>query len=232
MDEFMKTVALAALMGLMVGGAAFAEEPATAPAGTSVFKTAQEKTGYAIGLQIGPNLKGIDFDSAALAAGIRDAASGAKPQMSDDEIAATLTALKQQMVAKREAATAADQKAGDSFLTENGKKPGVVTTASGLQYKVNKTGTGKTPKATDTVSVNYKGSLVSGKVFDASHGTPVSFPVNGVIPGWTEALQLMHEGDVWTLYIPSKLAYGENGAGADIGPNETLIFEVELVAVK
>ena len=209
-----------------------AEGPATAPASASAFKTEQEKTGYAIGLQIGKNLSGVDMDAAALAAGIRDSAGGAKPQMADDEVRTTLEAVKQKMMAKHDAEMAVQAKAGETFLVENGKKPGVTTTASGLQYKVNTAGKGKQPKATDTVSVNYKGSLVSGKVFDESHGTPVTFPVNGVIPGWTEALQLMHEGDKWTLYIPSKLAYGENGAGPDIGPNETLVFDVELVSVK
>jgi FKBP-type peptidyl-prolyl cis-trans isomerase len=136
------------------------------------------------------------------------------------------------MDAKRTAAADAEQKAGETFLAENAKKPGVVTTASGLQYKVNSSGKGKQPKATDTVSVNYRGTLVNGKEFDASHGAPATFPVNRVIPGWTEALQLMHEGDKWTLYIPSKLAYAEEGQGPDIGPNATLIFDVELVSVQ
>ncbi|HUO09920.1 MAG TPA: FKBP-type peptidyl-prolyl cis-trans isomerase [Phycisphaerae bacterium] len=226
----MKTFVLAATIAILGAGTVIAETPTTAP--TSTFKTDQERVGYAIGLQIGKNLSGIDFDTAALAAGIKDSASGAKPQMSDDEIRQTLTALKQKMMAKQEAAAQADAKAGDTFLVENAKKPGVVTTASGLQYKINSSGKGKQPKATDTVSVNYRGTLVSGKEFDASHGTPVTFPVNGVIPGWTEALQLMHEGDKWTLYIPAKLAYGEQGAGPDIGPNQTLIFDVELVSVK
>ena len=231
MDEMMKTFGLAMVMAVVVGaGVVMAETPTTAPA--SAFKTEQEKVGYAIGLQIGKNLAGIDLDAGALAAGVKDSASGAKPQMSDDEVRATLDALKQKMIAKHDAESAVQAKAGETFLVDNAKKPGVTTTASGLQYKVNSSGKGKQPKATDTVSVNYKGTLVSGKVFDESHGTPVTFPVNGVIPGWTEALQLMHEGDKWTLYIPSKLAYGDQGAGPDIGPNETLIFDVELVSVK
>ncbi|MGN6367015.1 MAG: FKBP-type peptidyl-prolyl cis-trans isomerase [Phycisphaerae bacterium] len=229
----MKSFGLAAVLAVVVGaGVVMAEGPTTAPASASAFKTEQEKVGYAIGLQIGKSLNGIDFDEKALAAGVKDSAGGAKPQMSDDEIRTTLMALKQKMMEKETAAATEKQKAGEAFLAENAKKPGVVTTASGLQYKVNSSGKGKQPKATDTVSVNYKGTLVNGKVFDESHGTPVTFPVNGVIPGWTEALQLMHEGDKWTLYIPAKLAYGENGAGPDIGPNETLIFDVELVSVK
>ena len=127
---------------------------------------------------------------------------------------------------------ATKQQAGDKFLTDDAKKEGVKTIASGLQYRVIKSGAGKTPRATDTVSVNYRGTLTNGEEFDSSKGTPVTFPVNGVIPGWTEALQLMKEGDKWELVIPSKLAYGERGAGRAIAPNSTLVFEVELVAVK
>jgi FKBP-type peptidyl-prolyl cis-trans isomerase FkpA len=132
------------------------------------------------------------------------------------------------------AKTAEENKAtGEAFLAENAKKPGVVTTASGLQYKVITEGTGASPSATSTVSVHYKGTTIQGKEFDSSYkrGAPASFPLNRVIPGWTEGLQLMKEGGKSTLYIPSNLAYGERSVGADIGPNETLIFEVELVKV-
>jgi FKBP-type peptidyl-prolyl cis-trans isomerase FklB len=233
MDEMMKNYGLAALLAVVMGaGAVMADAPATAPAGSSVFKTDAEKIGYAVGMQIGGRLKGVDVDGKALAAGVQDASTGAKPQMTDDEIHAAIEILQGKLQAQATQAAAADAKVGDAFLAENAKKPGVVTTASGLQYKVNSSGKGKMPKATDTVSVNYKGTLISGKVFDESHGQPVTFPVNGVIPGWTEALQLMHEGDKWTLYIPSKLAYGENSPSPDIGPNEVLVFEVELVSVK
>jgi FKBP-type peptidyl-prolyl cis-trans isomerase len=123
---------------------------------------------------------------------------------------------------------------GEKFLAENKSKEGVKTTASGLQYKVNKEGTGKSPAATDNVLVHYEGKLLDGTVFDSSikRGEPISFPLNRVIPGWTEGLQLMKEGGKSTLYIPSKLAYGASGAGGAIGPNETLIFEVELIKVK
>ena len=224
----MKILMMVAVLGLgacgaMVWADGAATGPATAPA--SAFQTEKQQVGYAIGLEIGSKLKGVDVDGAALAAGVHDAATGAKPQMTEKEIETAIQALQKQLMA-------AQAKERDAFLLENGKKERVVTTASGLQYKVIKSGAGKSPNATDTVSVNYRGTLVSGKEFDASHGTPVTFSVNRVIPGWTEALQLMKEGDKWTIYIPSKLAYAEQGAGEDIGPNETLIFEVELVAVK
>lgn len=127
-----------------------------------------------------------------------------------------------------------NQSKGDTFLTQNKSKPGVVVLPSGLQYKVIKQGNGEKPTANDTVTVNYAGKLINGKEFDSSYkrGEPATFPVNGVIPGWTEALQLMKVGSVWELYIPSNLAYGSQGAGSDIGPNETLIFKVELLGVK
>ena len=216
-----------AVLIIAVGGItplAFSQA-ADAPAAASAFKTDAQRIGYAIGLQIGKNLQGAEIDTPALAAGIHDSATGAKPQMTEAEMEAALTALQKQVLATK-------QQAGDKFLTDNAKKEGVKTTASGLQYRVIKSGAGKTPRATDTVSVNYRGTLTNGEEFDSSKGTPVTFPVNGVIPGWTEALQLMKEGDKWELVIPSKLAYGERGAGRAIAPNSTLVFEVELVAVK
>lgn len=129
---------------------------------------------------------------------------------------------------------AENQKKGEQFLADNAKKEGVKTTASGLQYQVIKSGTGKTPGKKDTVKVHYHGTLVDGTVFDSSvdRGEPISFPVDGVIPGWTEALQLMKEGDKWKIFIPSNLAYGERGAGDKIGPNSALVFEVELLSVE
>ena len=138
------------------------------------------------------------------------------------------------MQAKQAESGEKNLKAGELFLAENGKKEGVKTTASGLQYKVVKSGSGKTPAVTDTVKVHYHGTLIDGTVFDSSvdRGEPVTFPVNGVIPGWTEALQLMKEGDKWQLVIPSKLAYGENGAGGKIGPNAVLQFDVELLGIE
>jgi FKBP-type peptidyl-prolyl cis-trans isomerase FklB len=150
----------------------------------------------------------------------------------------TLNAFQKQTMSKMEAKQKVDGeknvKEGEAFLAANGKKDGVKTLASGLQYKVIKTGTGKTPKATDTVKVHYHGTLTDGTVFDSSveRGEPATFPVNGVIPGWIEALQLMKEGDKWQLVIPPKLAYGERGAGGKIGPNSVLVFDVELLSIE
>ncbi len=225
------TVVLAQTAPSAPATAAATTTAATAPAASGPFKTDKERMGYALGLQLGGRLQGVDVDATAIAAGIKDASSNAKSQLSDKEIEDALTMLQGQVMAQQSAIPDRNQKAGDAFLADNGKKDGVKTTASGLQYKVIKSGSGKTPKATDTVSVNYRGTLLNGKEFDASD-KPVSFPVGGVIAGWTEALQLMKEGDKWQLFIPAKLAYGERGAGQDIGPNETLIFEVELLQVK
>lgn len=203
------------------------------------LKDPKLRASYAIGVDIGKSLsrQGLELDPKALAAGLGDALGG-KPALNDEELRDALMALQKEFAAKREAKQAAagaeNLKKGETFLAENGKKEGVKSTASGLQYKVQKAGAGKTPKATDTVKVHYHGTLIDGTVFDSSvdRGEPVSFPVNGVIPGWVEALQLMKVGDKWTVYIPSKLAYGERGAGEKIGPNSALIFDVELLEIE
>jgi FKBP-type peptidyl-prolyl cis-trans isomerase FklB len=203
------------------------------------LKDPKQRNSYAIGADIGANLKRqeLEIDPQALAAGLNDKFSG-KAALTDEEIRETLNGLRDQLMKKAETKQKADAaknvKAGEDFLAANAKKEGVKTTASGLQYKVIKSGTGKTPKLTDTVKVHYHGTLIDGTVFDSSvkRGEPITFPVTGVIPGWTEALQLMKEGDKWQLVIPSKLAYGEQGAGGDIGPNSTLIFDVELIAIE
>ena len=203
------------------------------------LKDAKQKSSYAIGMDIGANFKrqDIDVDAKALAAGIADALAG-KAQLSDAEQRQVLTELRTQLMGKAEArqkeAGGKNQIEGEKFLAENKKKEGVKTTASGLQYKVLKSGNGKTPKATDTVKVHYQGTLIDGTVFDSSieRGEPATFPVNGVIPGWTEVLQLMKEGDKWQVFIPSQLAYGAQGAGPKIGPNSTLIFDVELLSIE
>jgi FKBP-type peptidyl-prolyl cis-trans isomerase FklB len=164
--------------------------------------------------------------------------SDGKTLMTDQEYKETMTNFRTEMTQKKTAqmkeAGDRNKKEGEKFIADNKKKEGVITTASGLQYKIITKGTGASPKATDTVSVHYKGTLIDGKEFDSSYrrGQPASFPVNGVIKGWTEALQLMKEGSKWQLFIPSELAYGDRGAGRDIGPNSTLIFDVELISIK
>lgn len=201
--------------------------------------TPKQRVSYSIGASIGGNFKRqeMDLDAKALAAGVVDALAG-KPALAEAEMRGVLNTYQQEMMAKMQAKQKVDGEAnakkGEEYLAANAKKDGVKTTASGLQYKVIKSGTGKTPKATDTVKVHYHGTLIDGTVFDSSveRKEPVSFPVDGVIPGWTEALQLMKEGDKWQVTIPSKLAYGEQGAGGKIGPNSTLIFDVELLAIE
>jgi FKBP-type peptidyl-prolyl cis-trans isomerase len=198
----------------------------------------KQKTSYAIGLDIATSLKRqeLDVDAKALTAGIADGFAG-KPALTEDEQKAVIMDLQKSAMAraeeKQKAGAEKNLKAGEDFLAANAKKDGVKTTASGLQYKVIKAGTGASPKPTDTVKVHYTGKLVDGTVFDSSveRGTPATFPVKGVIPGWTEALQLMKVGDKWKLFIPAKLAYGEQGPDP-IGPNSVLIFEVELLGIE
>ncbi|MBI3879805.1 MAG: FKBP-type peptidyl-prolyl cis-trans isomerase [Verrucomicrobia bacterium] len=204
------------------------------------LKDPKTRAGYAIGLDIGSNFKKneVDVDGKALAAGIVDALAG-KPAMNEEEMKAALAAFRQEMMtkmmAKQQASGDVNLKAGEAFLAANAKKDGVKTTASGLQYKVMKAGNGKgkAPKATDTMKVHYHGTLIDGTVFDSSvdRKEPIEFPLNGVIPGWTEGVQLMKEGDKFQFFIPAKLAYGERGAGEKIGPNAALVFEVELLNV-
>ena len=205
------------------------------------LKTPKDKASYAIGMDMGNSLKRneVDVDPEILGRAIKDLLTGQKTLMTEEEVKTTLTALQQEMQGKRQEKMKAEgeknKKAGEAFLAENKKKEGVKTLPSGLQYKVVSEGKGNMPKAEDTVTVQYKGTLMDGTEFDSSYkrGQPATFPVNGVIKGWTEALQLMKEGAKWMLYIPSDLAYGETGtAGGPIGPNTPLIFEVELVSIK
>jgi FKBP-type peptidyl-prolyl cis-trans isomerase FklB len=208
---------------------------------TLTLKTQKEKASYALGMKIGGDLKrqgvGASLDAAITARGLKDALSGSKALMTEDEEKTALTQLQTQvrgqMEAKAHEAGAANRKEGEEFLAANKAKPGVVTLPSGLEYKILTAGTGPKPTANDTVSCNYRGTLINGKEFDSSYkaGKPVSFPVSGVIKGWTEALQLMPVGSKWQLFIPADLAYGDRGAGADIGPGSTLIFEVELLSI-
>jgi FKBP-type peptidyl-prolyl cis-trans isomerase FklB len=205
-----------------------------------VLKSQKDKISYVIGVDIGRNLQkgSIDFDPDILAKGIKDALSGGKPLLTEQEIRETTAVFQKELMAKQEEVAKKlgekNKKEGEAFLAENKKKEGVKTLPSGLQYKVIKEGTGKKPKITDTVTTHYRGNLIDGIEFDSSYrrGKPAGFPVNGVIPGWTEALQLMGEGAKWQLFIPPNLAYGERGAGRDIGPDATLIFEIELISIQ
>jgi FKBP-type peptidyl-prolyl cis-trans isomerase len=207
---------------------------------TTTLKNPKEKLSYGIGTDLGRNLKrlGVEIDGDLLIKGFKDAMSGAKPLMTDEEIGATLNALQQQIQRKAAQVAAAageeNKKAGEAFLAQNKGKQGVVTLPSGLQYKILKAGDGKKPSASDTVECNYRGTLIDGNEFDSSYkrGQPATFGVSQVIPGWQEALQLMSVGSKWQLFVPADLAYGERGAGREIGPNATLIFEVELLAIK
>lgn len=198
----------------------------------------KQRISYTIGLNIGRDFvsQDVDIDTAALMAGVRDGLGGQKPRLSDDEMLAEVKAFREAMMAKQEAKqkelATKNQTEGAAFLAKNAKEPGVVVRESGLQYKVLKEGAGPMPKADSIVSVHYRGTLLDGSEFDSSYerNEPLTLPVGGVIPGWTEALTLMKEGSKWQLYIPAALAYGEAGAPPAIGPNATLLFEVELLS--
>ena len=201
-----------------------------------VLKNQKEKVSYIIGMDIGGNLKKqpVDIDQKILAKGIQDGLAGAKSLLTDQETQETMVAFRREMIAKQEEVAKKNKVDGEAFLGENKKKEGVKTLPSGLQYKVIKAGTDKKPKLSDSVTSQYRGTLIDGTEFDSSYkrGQPVTFPVSGVIPGWTEALQLMGEGAKWQIFVPSNLAYGERGAGGVIGPNATLIFEIELISIQ
>ena len=199
-----------------------------------------DKLSYALGMSMGPNFKGSGIktlNSADFAAGVASVYDGVKPEMTFDEAKRIVNEYFAKLEAEMQAEAAkqgeVNRKNGEAFLTENAKREGIKVTESGLQYEVLESGKGDSPKASDNVEVHYTGKLIDGTVFDSSveRGVPASFGVTQVIPGWVEALQLMHEGDKWRLYIPSDLAYGPNGAGGVIGPNMTLIFDVELLRV-
>jgi FKBP-type peptidyl-prolyl cis-trans isomerase FklB len=203
------------------------------------LKSLKEKASYGIGLGMGTNLKkdSIELDIDLLTQGIRDGLAGGKTQLSEEEVQQVMEEFQKELMAKQATRAKAlgekNKKEGETFLAGNKKKEGVKITKSGLQYKVLKAGNGKKPSAEDTVTTNYRGTFIDGKEFDSSkkHGGPATFAVNRVIPGWTEALQLMPVGSKWQLFIPSDLAYDEEGFGAEIGPDTTLIFELELVSI-
>ncbi len=205
-----------------------------------VLKTQKEKFSYALGMNIGANMRkqSVELDTAMFLQGLKDAMAGGKLLLTEEQARAVLMQMQADVNGRREEASKraapANAKEGEAFLAANKSKPGVFALPSGLQYKILVQGTGPMPALTDTVVCNYRGTLINGTEFDSSYkrGEPASFPVNGVIRGWTEVLQLMPVGSKWQLFIPSALAYGERGAGADIGPNATLIFEVELLSIK
>jgi len=223
-----------------------AHSAATKPRATAkaqpplTLKTQKEKISYAIGMNIGTGMhrQSLQVDPNILLRGLKDALAGGKMLMTDEEVKTVMTQLQSDMrkaqQEKMEQAGAANKKEGEAFLAANKSKEGVQTLPSGLQYKILKEGAGPKPTATDTVVCNYRGTLIDGKEFDSSYkrGEPATFPVNGVIKGWTEALQLMPVGSKWQLFLPADLAYGDRGAGADIGPGATLIFEVELMSIQ
>jgi FKBP-type peptidyl-prolyl cis-trans isomerase FklB len=230
----MKRIVIAVLAMAVWAGSASAQD---APA---ALRTDKEKLSYAIGMEMGKGVKAeeLDVDPAIVSQGLKDALTGAKSLMSDAELEVVVAGIREQMKQKQiqaqEAAAAENKKQGDAFLAENAKKEGVVTLPSGLQYKVITAGQGKKPLETDTVLCNYKGTFVDGTEFDSSAdaGKPVPFEIKTVIPGFKEALKLMPVGSKWQIVIPATLAYGEHGAGNVIGPNATLIFEVELVSIQ
>jgi FKBP-type peptidyl-prolyl cis-trans isomerase FklB len=204
------------------------------------LKDDKAKESYSVGYQFGQNLKKMkaDLDAKVLSEGIEDALSGKESRLSEEEMGSVLSNLRQKSVAAMHQALKEQAEKnlveGEKFLAENKTKEGVKTTASGLQYKIIEEGKGPSPKAGDTVTVNYRGTLIDGTQFDSSYdrGQPATFPLTGVIPGWTEALQMMKKGSKWELYIPPDLAYGDRGAGNRIPPNSTLIFEVELISIQ
>ncbi len=206
----------------------------------SELKTDTEKFSYAIGMDIGKSLKRLDteIDLVALRQGAQDVLDDKETLLTQEQVVEVMTSfsqkIQQEQEEKQKTAAATNIEEGKKFLEENAKKEGVKTTKSGLQYQVLTEGKGEKPKASDRVSVHYKGTLLDGSVFDSSYerGQPATFPLNAVIPGWTEGLQLMPVGSKYKLFIPSELGYGERGAGPKIGPNATLVFEVELLAVE
>jgi FKBP-type peptidyl-prolyl cis-trans isomerase FklB len=210
---------------------------ATAPL---ALTTQKDKFSYALGMNLGASFKkqSVPVDPNILARGLKDALAGGKTALTEDQARAAImevqTEVRKKQQEEMQAAGEASKKEGAAFLTDNKSKDGVVTLPSGLQYKILTQGTGPKPTASDTVVCNYRGTLINGTEFDSSYkrGEPTTFPVNGVIKGWTEALQLMPVGSKWQLFIPSDLAYGERSPAPEIGPDSTLIFEVELLSIQ
>ncbi len=235
----MKQIVVAVLAVLLVAAGCTAEEK-TAEVKKVELTSSKDKVSYGIGMSIGRDFsrQELDIDPDILVQGIKDVLADGQTLMTEEEAQTTLMEFQQEMMAKQEAQgkelAEKNSQEGEAFLTENAKQEGVVTLPSGLQYKVLVEGTGNMPGKEDTVTVNYRGTLIDGQEFDSSYkrGEPATFPVGGVIAGWTEGLQLMKEGAKWQFFIPASLAYGERGAGPVISPNATLIFEVELLSIQ
>lgn len=231
---------IATLFGLsfLCAQASFANT--TTPAHSTALTSEKDKVSYSIGVDLGENFKNqhIDVNPTLLAKGLQDGIANHPTLLTQQEMTDTLMTLQKEQAAKQatqaQTAAAKNLQEGEAYLAANKQKPGVITTASGLQYKVINPGKGENPTANDVVTVDYKGSLINGKVFDSSYDRKQSatFPVSGVIPGWQEALKLMKPGATFELAIPANLAYGEQGAGNAIAPNQTLLFTVHLVSVK
>ena len=222
-----KTLLFVPLLGLV--------SEACLAAGAAAPETEDDKVSYSVGYRLGNDFKRqqIEINPDMVLKGIEDASSGSTALMTEDEMRNAANRVKAAQMETMKKQGAENLKAGEAFLAENAGKEGVKTLESGLQYKVIKSGSGKSPQKSDKVTVNYRGTLIDGTEFDSSYSRnqPATFGVGQVIPGWTEALQLMKEGDKWEIYIPSKLAYGERGAGGKIPPHSALIFEVELISV-
>ncbi len=224
----------------LISTSVLAQAPASGTIPAPAYKTTIDQASYGIGMNIGSNLKadGLEVNVDALAQGIKDALSGAKPSLTQAQISAALQAFQEEMQVKAAARAklvgAKNMQEGKAFLAANKTKADVTTLPSGLQYTVLKQGNGPSPKITDTVQTHYHGTLIDGTVFDSSveRNEPATFGVGQVIRGWTEALQKMNVGAKWRLFVPSELAYGPQGAGADIGPHSVLIFDVELLKIQ
>ncbi len=232
----MKTIALAVL-GFGMTSVSLAADPVPA----SVLSTDLDKLSYSVGVDLGKNFKrqSVDIKPDVMAQGMQDVLSGKTLLLTDDEMKEVVTKFQQQIMAKRAAEASKlaleNKTKGEAFLADNKAKPGVVTLPSGLQYKILTKGTGPKPSKDDTVTVEYTGKLLDGSVFDStakSGGKPAELKLNQVIPGWTEALQLMPVGSTWEIYVPGGLAYGERSIGNLIGPNATLIFNIHLIGIK